>query len=174
MGAAAGHDNGVLPKSEAFFELAHGWKTSEAGFVRGLELTYTQHWYWYRNARVLALTGVVLAYLPHNWTFSINQVEALSDFPGLGAQWRPSEIVRLGFPLAGKAEKHLSGNVFFATGTEDFASVDQIGSFASQTYGGGLRFFLTARQDLSPYASYQKRSQGRTDINFGLSYGIRF
>src|SRR5690348_3804293 len=30
MGAAAGHDNGVLPKSEAFFELAHGWKTSEA------------------------------------------------------------------------------------------------------------------------------------------------
>jgi tetratricopeptide (TPR) repeat protein len=174
IGGAAGRDNGVLPKSEAFFELGHGWKTSEVGSVRGLELAYNQHWYWYRTARVLALTGVVLVYLPRSWTFAISEVEARSDFPGLGAQWRPSEIARLGFPLAGKAEKHLSGNVFFATGTEDFASLDQIGSFASQTFGGGLRFSITARQDVSPYASYQKRSQGRTDTNFELSYGIRF
>jgi hypothetical protein len=71
-------------------------------------------------------------------------------------------------------KKQLSGNVFFATGTEDFASVDQIGSFASQTFGGGLRFAITARQDISPYASYQKRSQARSDTNLGLSYGFRF
>lgn len=174
VGGAAGHDDGVLPKSEAFFELDHAWKTGEVGFVRGLELTYNQHWYWYSTTRVLALTGVILVYLPRNWTFSMSAVEARSDFSGLGAQWRPSETARLGFPLAAKGEKHLFGNIFFATGTEDFASLDQIGSFASQTFGGGLRFSITARQDLSPYASYQKRSQNRTDTNFGLSYGLHF
>ena len=95
-------------------------------------------------------------------------------FSGSGIEWRPSGIARLGFPLVRREEKKLSGNVFFATGTEDFASLDQIGSFASQTFGAGLRFFMTARQDIGPYASYQKRNQGRTDTNFGLSYGFRF
>jgi len=174
VGGAAGHDSGVLPKREAFFELDRGWKTSETRFVRGLELTYGPHWYWYQGVRVLALTGVNLLYLPREWTFSIGITEAQSAFPGLGARWRPSEIARLGFPILRREEKKLSGNVFFATGTEDFASLAQIGSFASQTFGGGLRFFMTTRQDIGPYASYQKRSQGRNDANFGLTYGFRF
>jgi tetratricopeptide (TPR) repeat protein len=174
LGADAAHDSGVLPKNEAFFEMDHGWKLGEKGFVRGLELTYNQHWYWYSSIRVLTLGSVVLVYLPRDWTFSVSEIEARSDFPGLGTQWRPSEIARLGFPIAKGEERRLSGNVFFATGTEDFASVDQIGSFASQTFGGGLRLSLTARQDISPYVSYQKRSQARTDTNFGLSYGLRF
>ena len=175
IGGAAGHDSGVLPKSEAFFELDHGWKAGERGFVRGLELTYGQHWYWYSSGvRILALTGVTLVYLPREWTFSVGITEAQSAFPSLGTQWRPSEIARLGFPIVRREEKRLSGDVFFATGTEDFASLDQIGSFASQTFGGGLRFFISTRQDIGPYASYQKRSQGRTDANFGLSYGYRF
>ena len=174
LGGEAAHDSGVLPKNAGFFELGHGWKIGERGFVRGLELTYNQHWYWYRTARVLTFNGVVLAYLPRDWTFSLSEIEARSDFQGLGTQWRPSEIARLGFPIARREQKQLSGNVFFATGTEDFASVDQIGSFASQTFGGGLRFSITPRQDISPYVSYQKRSQGRTDANFGLNYGFRF
>jgi tetratricopeptide (TPR) repeat protein len=174
LGGDAAHDSGVLPKTEAFFELDHGWKIGERGFVRGLEVTYNQHWYWYSTVRVLTFSGVVLAYLPRDWTFSLSEIEARSDFPGLGTQWRPSELARLGFPIVRREERQLSGNVFFATGTEDFASVDQIGSFASQTFGGGLRFSLTARQDIGPYVSYQKRSQGRTDTNFGLNYGLRF
>jgi tetratricopeptide (TPR) repeat protein len=175
VGGAAGHDSGVLPKREAFFEWDHGWKIGETGFVRGFELTYGQHWYWYSSSvRILALTGVTLIYLPREWTFSVGVTEAQSAFPGLGTEWRPSGIARLGFPIVRREEKRLSGDVFFATGTEDFASLDQIGSFASQTYGGGLRFFISSRQDIGPYASYQKRSQGRTDANFGLSYGYRF
>lgn len=173
VGGDAGHDSGIIPKREAYFEFDHGWKIGERSFLRGLDLSYNQHWFWYSTAKVLTLTGVALAYLPHGWTFSVSEIEAKSDFPGLGQRWRPSEIARLGFPLTQKNEK-LSGNVFFATGTEDFASIDQIGSFASQTLGGGVRFAITERQDLSPYASYQKRSQGRTDTNFGLSYGFRF
>jgi hypothetical protein len=99
---------------------------------------------------------------------------ARSAFSGTGAEWRPSGNTRLGFPLVRWEEKRLSGNVFFATGTEDFAQVDQIGRFASQTYGGGLRFQLNAQQDVTGYAAYQKRTQNRTDTSFGLSYGIHF
>jgi len=83
-------------------------------------------------------------------------------------------MTRLGFPLANWGERRLSGNVSFAAGTEDFTQIDQIGRFASQTYGGELRIQINARQDVTGYASYQKRTQSRTDTNFGLSYGIRF
>jgi hypothetical protein len=83
-------------------------------------------------------------------------------------------MVRLGFPLANWGERRLAGNVFFAAGSEDFAQIDQIGRFASHTYGGGLRFRITERQDVTGYASYQKRTLGRTDTNIGLSYGIHF
>jgi hypothetical protein len=83
-------------------------------------------------------------------------------------------MTRLSFPLAHSGERRLSGNIFYAVGSEDFAQVDQIGRFASQTYGGGLRFQVNARQDITGYGSYQKRTQDRTDTAFGLSYGIHF
>lgn len=174
LGAAIGHDNAVIPKSEAFFDLDHGWKTGEMNFVRGVELAYAQHWYWYQSSRILSLNGNAIVYFPEEWTLSLAATGARSAFSGTGAEWRPSGSVRLGFPLARCGERSLSGNVFFAAGTEDFARVDQIGRFASQTYGGGLRFQITARQDITGYAAYQKRTQGRTDTSFGMSYGIRF
>ncbi|MGH9496562.1 MAG: hypothetical protein ACRD3B_16285, partial [Candidatus Sulfotelmatobacter sp.] len=108
------------------------------------------------------------------WTFSLAGTGARSVFRGTGAEWRPSGIARLGFPLARWKDKSLSGNTFFAVGTEDFAVADQIGRFASQTYGGGLRFQVTARQDVTGYADYQKRTQNKTDMGFGVSYGVHF
>jgi tetratricopeptide (TPR) repeat protein len=174
VGGAAGHDNAVIPKSEAFFDLDHGWKTSETNFVRAVEFAYGQHWYWYQSSRILTLNGTTILYLPLEWTLSLGATGARSAFSGTSAEWRPSGITRLGFPLAGWGEKRLSGSAFFAVGTEDFAQVDQIGRFASQTYGGGLRFQMTARQDVSGFASYQKRTQNKTDTSFGLSYGIHF
>jgi tetratricopeptide (TPR) repeat protein len=174
VGGAIGHDNAVIPKSEAFFDLDHGWKTCEVGFVRGVEFDYGQHWYWFQAARVLALNGTAIVSLPQEWTFSLAATGARSAFSGTGAEWRPSGTTRLTFPLARWGYKRLSGNVFFAAGTENFAVVDQIGRFASQTYGGGLKFQITARQDVTGYAGYQKRTQNRTDTSFGLSYGIHF
>ena len=174
MGGAAGHDNGVVPRSEAFFELDHGWKISETNFVRSMEIVYGQHWYWYQASRILALNGTAIVYLPREWTLSLGATGARSAFSGTQAEWRPSGMTRLGFPLAGWGERRLSGSVFFAVGTEDFARVDQIGRFASQTYGGGVRFQITARQDVAGFGSYQKRTQDRTDTSFGLSYGIHF
>ena len=174
MGGAIGQDNAVIPRSEAFFELDHGWKIGETNFVRALELSYAQHWYWYQTSRILTLNGTAIVSFPQEWTLSLGATGARSAFSGTGAEWRPSGNTRLGFPLGRWEEKRLSGNVFFATGTEDFAQVDQIGRFASQTYGGGLRFQLNARQDVTGYAAYQKRTQNRTDTSFGLSYGIHF
>lgn len=174
VGGAVGHDNAVIPRSEAFFDLDHGFHTSETGFVRSVEIDYAQHWYWYESSRILTLNGTAVLYLPREWTFSLGETGARSAFPGTGVEWRPSELGRLGFPLAHRGEKRLSGNVFYAAGTEDFAQVDQIGRFASQTYGGGLKLQMTARQDVTGYAAYQKRTQGKTDMSYGMSYGIHF
>jgi hypothetical protein len=105
---------------------------------------------------------------------SLAATGARSAFSGTGAEWRPSGSGRLAFPLAHWNEKKLSGNVLFAVGTEDFALIDQIGRFASQTYGCGLRFQMTSRQDITGYAGFQKRTQNKTDTSFGMSYGIHF
>jgi tetratricopeptide (TPR) repeat protein len=174
VGGAVGHDNAVIPKSEAFFEVDHGWKTSEAGFVRGVEFTYGQHWYWYQASRILTLNGGAIVSFPQEWAFSVAATGARSAFSGTRAEWRPSGTARLGFPLADWGDRRLSGNVFFAAGTENFAVVDQIGRFASQTYGGGLKFQFASGQDVTGYAGYQRRTQNRTDTSFGLSYGIHF
>jgi hypothetical protein len=164
----------VIPRSEAFFDLDHGWKTGETTFVRSAEISYGQHWYWYQSSRILTLSGTLTVYLPREWTLSLGATGARSAFSGTGVEWRPSGITRLGFPLAGWRAQRLSGNLFFATGTEDFAQVDQIGRFASRTYGSGLRFLITPRQALTGYGSYQMRTQNRMDTAFGLTYGIHF
>jgi tetratricopeptide (TPR) repeat protein len=174
IGGAAGRDNKVIPKSEAFFDADHGWKISESNFVRSVEFVYGQHWYWYQTSRILTLNGTVIVYLPREWMLSLGATGARSAFSGTGAEWRPSGMGRLAFPLANWSARRLSGNIFFAAGTEDFAQIDQIGRFASQTYGGGLRFQINALQDISSFASYQKRTQDRTDTSFGLGYGIHF
>jgi len=174
VGGAVGHDNAIIPKSEAFFDVDHGWKTGETGPVRGVEFSYAQHWYWYQSARILSFTGTTLVYLPQNWTFTFGTTGSRSAFSGTNAEWRPSGMARLGFPLARWSDKGLSGNVLYAAGTENFVMVDQIGSFASQTYGGGLRLQITDRQDLTGFGAYQRRTQNRSDTTFGVSYGIHF
>ena len=79
-------------------------------------------------------------------------------------------MAKLGFPLY----RRLSGNMFFAVGSENFALVDQIGSFSAHTYGGGLRCRLNTKQDISGYVARQDRSTSRTQTSFGVSYGFRF
>lgn len=174
VGGAVGHDNAVIPKSEAFFDVDHGWKTGESNFVRAVEFDYGQHWYWFQAARILTLNGTTIFAFPQGWTFTLAGTGARSAFSGTSAEWRPSGLSRLSFPLAGHGNTQLSGNIFFAAGTEDFAIVDQLGRFASQTYGGGFKFQMTARQDITGYGGYQRRTQNRTDTSFGLSYGIHF
>jgi len=174
VGGAAAHDNKVIPKNEAFFDYDQGWRLPAGKLLHGLEIIYGQHWYWYTTARILTINEMTLFYLPHDWTWSVGLTGARSHFSGTGAEWRPSGLTRVGFPISAWDERRLQGNVFFAVGTENFAQVDQIGKFASQTYGAGLRFQLTERHDVTGFAAYQKRTQDRTQTSFGFTYGFRF
>jgi tetratricopeptide (TPR) repeat protein len=174
IGGAAAHDNGVIPREEGYCEYDHGFKLRRSGPLQGIEITYGPHWYWYATARILTMTETALFYLPREWTWSLDLIEARSHFSATGAEWRPSGMTRLGFPLTRWKDRRLGGNVLFAVGTENFAQVNQIGEFSSQTYGGGLRFQLTGLQDVTGFAAYQKRSQNRDESSFGFGYGIRF
>jgi tetratricopeptide (TPR) repeat protein len=174
LGGAIGHDNGVIPKHEAYFEADRGFRLHRTPFVHGLEIVYGQHWYWYSTARILTFNEMTLLYLPGDWTWSLGLTGSQSHFYGAGSQWRPSGVTRLGFPIASREQRRLGGNVFYAVGTENFAHIDQIGEFASHTYGGGLRLQFAGNQDVTGFAAYQSRSQDHTESSFGFSYGIRF
>lgn len=169
-GGAAGRDQTIIPKGEAFLEYGHGFRGSETGFLRGVETAYQQHWFWYAGARILVLTGNVLLYLPQDWTWSLAVTGARSQFPSAGLEWQPSGLTRLSFPV----HRRVTANLFYAVGTESFAQVDQIGRFSARTFGGGARWRFTPRQDLVAYVSYQNRSGGRTQKSFGLNYAYRF
>jgi tetratricopeptide (TPR) repeat protein len=174
VGGAGAHDEGIIPTNEAYFGIDHGWKLSETGWIRGVEIDYGQHWYWYTTARILTLNEATTVYLPRDWMWSLRLTGARNVFSGTGVDWKPSGMSRLDFPLKSWAKSSLAGSILYAVGTEDFAQVDQIGSFSSQNYGGGLRFRFTQRQEWNAYAVYQKRTQGRTQTSFGFSYAIHF
>lgn len=173
VGGAGAHDNSIVPEYEFLFDYDRGFKLG-AGRVRGIEMEYGQHWYTYTTARILTLGQTATLYFARGWTWSLGLAEARSQFPGTDTEWRPSGVGRLGFPIVGGPEGRLEGNLFFAAGTENFAQVNQIGRFSSQTYGGGLRWRFTDRQDVKASAAYQKRSQERTETSFSVNYGIRF
>ena len=169
-GAALAHDDGVIPKSEAFFDLDHGFNFGKKPFVRGLELDYAQHWLWFRTAHILTFTPSAIFYLPRDWSWSLNVTAARSSFPGLVPSWQPSGSTKLKFPLLPR----LDGNVFFAVGSEDFSRTDQIGRFSARTWGGGLHWQFAPRHNVSGYVFHQDRSQRRSQTSFGLAYGLRF
>jgi tetratricopeptide (TPR) repeat protein len=167
-GAFANHQS-IIPENETFFEYEHGLHFSNL-WVRGLEASYQQHWFWYQGAHVMTLSGIQLYYLPKEWTWTISITGARSGFTATGIEWVPSGYTRLGFPLY----RHLSGNVTFANGTEDFAQIDQIGHFSARTYAGGLKYRLAPGQEVQGYVAVQDRSAGQTQDSFGLSYAFRF
>jgi tetratricopeptide (TPR) repeat protein len=173
-GAGGGNSQGVIPRTEAYFEYDRGFTVSETAPLRGIETTYNQHWFWYDGAHVLALTGTVAADMARSfrWTFSAS--EARSGFDGTPVAWEPSGYTRLEFPLPHvRAEKFLP-NLTFAVGSENYSEVDQIEAFASRTYGGGFRLGLAERQYANFYFAWQIRNGGTSEGIYGASYGIRF
>lgn len=169
VGCSLANQQAVVPTNEEFFEFGHGFHLGNR-WVRGLESSYEQHWYWYQGAHVLTVSSSNLAYLPRRWTLGLTVTGARTGFAGTAADWVPSGWTKLGFPL----QRRLTGNLFYAVGSEDFSQVDQIGRFAAHTYGGGLRYQLAEKQDVTGYVSRQYRTLNQTETSFGLSYGIRF
>jgi tetratricopeptide (TPR) repeat protein len=170
IGGGASRDQGVIPRGEFFAEYGHGFRLSEAGFIRGLELNLQPHSYWYQDAQVFAIGVTAVFYLPREWSFQIGVTPARSSFPGTNAEWRPSGIAKLTFPV----HSRVIANVFFAAGTENFAQADQIGRFSARSFGGGAKYQLARRQEITFYVAHQNRSQGRTQTSFGVSYAYRF
>jgi tetratricopeptide (TPR) repeat protein len=169
-GSAVANSQSVVPMNEAFFEYGHAFRIDNR-WVRGLESSYQQHWFWYQGAHVLTLNTSQIVYLPREWTWSLNLTGARTGFAGTPVDWTPSGWTKLGFPL----QRRVVGNVFFGLGSENFAQIDQIGRFSAHTFGGGLRYQFAARQDVTGYLARQYRStQGQIDTSFGLSYGIRY
>ena len=99
VGGAAARDDGVIAKGEAFFEYGRGFRLSDRGPVRGVEVFSSQRWLWFREGRVVTLGPGAIVYLPRDWTWSVQVTAARSRFTGTPAEWRPSGITRLGFPL---------------------------------------------------------------------------
>ena len=168
-GGALANANHIIPEHEAFFGYSHSFRIS-ARQVKGLELSYQQHWFWYEGVHVITLGLTQLYYLPRNWTWSFSVTGARSGFAGSGVEWVPSGFSRLGFPIVSR----LSGNLVFATGTENFAAIDQVGHFSAHTFGGGLKYAFGRNQDLTGYVTAPRRSGGRTQNSYGVSYGFRF
>jgi tetratricopeptide (TPR) repeat protein len=169
VGSAVANSQSVVPTSEAFFEYGHAFRIENRWF-KGLESSYQQHWFWYQGAHVLTLNTNQIVYLPREWTWSLNVTGARTGFVGTPVDWAPSGWTKLGFPL----QRRVTGNLFYAVGSENFAQIDQIGRFSAHTFGGGLRYQFAARQDVNGYVARQNRTQGQTDTSFGLSYGIHF
>ena len=171
VGAGAAHDQGVIPRRELLIEAGREFRRSSSGLVRGIELTFSPQWLWYRDSRVLAISGSQVLYLPRDWTWSLTMIAARSSFPLTGIEWQPAGSTRLSFPVRGD---RLRAHLLFAVGTENFSTADQIGHFSARTWGGGLRHQFTPAQDIGGYFAYQDRSQRRTQTSFGFSYGFRF
>ena len=68
------------------------------------------------------LNETILFYLPRDWMWSLGLIEARSHFLGTGAEWRPSGMTRLGFPIANWEQRRLGRNASFVVGTENFGS----------------------------------------------------
>jgi tetratricopeptide (TPR) repeat protein len=169
VGSAIANSQSVVPTSEAFFEYGHSFRIGNR-WLKGLDSSYQQHWFWYQGAHVLTLNTSQVVYFPREWTWSLNVTGARTDFVSAPVGWTPSGWTKLGFPL----EHRVTGNCFFAVGTENFAQIDQIGRFSGHTFGGGLRYQLATRQDINGYVARQIRNQGQIDTSLGLSYGIHF
>lgn len=174
VAAGGGNANGIIPRAETYFEYEHGFRISETKPLRGIEATYNQHWLWYSQARVLVFTGTVAADLAHELRWTISANGARSEFTGTPVAWKPSGYSRLDFALPRIPADRLLMNLTFGVGSENFSELDQLGAFASRTYGGGFRVGLSERQYVNFYLARQYRNGGNSEGIYGVSYGLRF
>jgi tetratricopeptide (TPR) repeat protein len=174
IAGGGGNGDGIIPRTETYFEYGHGFRVSETKPLRGIEFSYDQHWLWYAGAHVLVLTGAFAGDLERNFRWTISANGARSGFAGSPVAWEPSGYSKLEFPFPHVSGARLLVNATFAVGTENFGELDQVGAFASRTFGGGARVGITSRQYANLYVAKQFRNGGQTETMFGAGYGVRF
>ncbi|HEV2314458.1 MAG TPA: tetratricopeptide repeat protein [Candidatus Acidoferrales bacterium] len=174
VGGGVGNAQGIIPRAETYFEYGHGFRISETKAIRGVEARYNQHWFWYGQAGVLVFTGTVATNFTHDFRWTMSGNAARSRFNGAAVAWEPSGYGRLDFPAPRVAARRLLLNLTFAVGSENFSEVDQVGAFASRTYGGGFRVGLGEGQHVNVYVARQYRNGGNVEGIYGVGYGLRF
>lgn len=170
VGGGAGHDEAVIPKREASFEIGHAMRLPGKHLVRGIEIAYAQQWLWFAGSKVLVVSDSTLLYLPRDWMLTVAVSGARASFHVPQVEWTPSGSARLSLPL----RPRLRANLGFAVGTENFAKADELGSFSAHTYSAGFRYQLNRTQDIGASVAFQQRTAGRTQTSVGVSYGARF
>ena len=170
IGAGAAGDQAIVPRAEGQIEYGRGIDVPRGRFVRGVEATLMQRWMWFRDARVaISAPGVVL-YLPKDWQWFSRLSFSRVSVPGAGPDWRNGVLTRLTFPV----RRGLAGHLLFASGMENFGTVDQVLLSVSRTGGGGVRLRVAPGQELLAFLYYQAYSQGRSMTSCGFSYALRF
>ena len=173
-GGGSGNADGIIPRAETFVEYGHGVSLSETNALRGIEFAYNQRWLWYAGAHAMVLTGTTAADFARGFRWTVSASGARSGFAGAAVAWEPAGYSRFDFPLPHVRPDRVLLDVTFAVGTENFGELDQVGAFASRTFGGGARLGVSARQRVTFYAAHQIRNSGNTENIFGASYGVRF
>jgi hypothetical protein len=84
--------------------------------------------------------------------------------------WSRSGQTRLEFPI----HPRYTGQVFFASGSENFGTLDQVLFRASRSTGSGLKVRLAPGQEIGALIGYQWIAGGRSQIGTGVTYAIRF
>jgi len=170
IAGSAGRASGVVSRGEVALEYGRGLTFDSRRPVRGVEVTLHARRLWFDAADVVTLTPGALFYLPRDWTVSVSVTAARSRFPELGTAWRPASLTRLNAPIGAR----VVGQVFVASGTENFALADQIGRFSARTVGAGVRIQVADGKDVLGYVARQARTQGRTQTSAGMGYVLRF
>jgi hypothetical protein len=170
VGGSFGRDNGIVSQGEVFADAGRGFTFDRRRIVRGVEAGVQVRRLWFDAAGVVTIAPSAILYFPRDWMLSIAVTAARSSFPDVGAEWRPSGVTRLTFPVAAA----VTGHAFVAAGTENFALVDQIGRFSATTVGGGARVRLPGGREVTGYVAYQARTQGRSQTSVGFGYVVRF
>jgi hypothetical protein len=168
-GAGTAGNQGIVPRVQGQLEYGHGFRLERGRAVRGIEATFAQRWMRYRDARVVSLSPAAILYLPKewNWMFRLSMSRILLS--GFEPNWKPAGLTRLTFPL----RRSLTGQLVFATGTENLGTVDRLVWGSTRAAGGGVRIRIGAGQELITFLELRHFPGSQSQKSFGLAYAFR-
>ena len=169
VGGASAGDADIAPRAQLQLGYDRGLRL-HLGAVRSLELIYEQKWVWYRGVRTVNLATAAMLQFSRNWQWLLGVSTARTVLEGGTPFWSRAAQTRLVFPLY----RRYTGQAIFATGAENFGTLDRVLFRASRTAAGGLRFCVAPGQEISTLIGYQQIRGGRSQISTGISYAVRF
>jgi hypothetical protein len=169
LDGSVGSKSEIAPRAQVAVGIDRGFRRREKGFLRAIEATYQQRWTWYSQIRILNTGPRVILYLPNGWTSSFGIAELTVDSQNSRTHRHVSGQARIGFPAGRKC----SGYAFFATGTENFGTIERALYRVTREVGGGMMVPLGGYEITVRLASLQIPG-GRRFWSNGIGYAARF